>query len=109
MPIHLAAGNGYLKVLEFLLSQCNSHDHVNAQDSVSFWTWIYYLKTFCSVHTFCDVQNGVTPLMMACSQGKEEAVELLLQSGADPNVLDQVRHAVDLNPMWHWTVYILSI
>lgn len=46
------------------------------------------------MHAFCDVQNGVTPLMMACSQGQEAAVELLLQNGADPNVLDQVRHAV---------------
>jgi len=32
--------------------------------------------------------------MIACNQGQEEPVQLLLQNGADPNVLDQVRHAV---------------
>lgn len=42
----------------------------------------------------CDTQNGVTPLMIACNQGQEGAVRLLLQNGADPNILDQVRHAV---------------
>ena len=46
------------------------------------------------MHFLCDTQNGVTPLMIACHKEQEEPVRLLLQNGADPNVLDQVRHAV---------------
>ena len=94
LPIHLAAGHGYLKVLEFLLSQCSSSDYINAQDNVSFWAgFSLVMKKFSAHVRIPSVQNGVTPLMMACSQGQSEAAELLLQKGADPDVLDHVRYA----------------
>lgn len=81
-------------MLEYLISQCSSQEHLNARDSVSLMIWTQCFQGFRFSNIFCDVQNGVTPLMMACNQGHEEAVEMLLQSGADPNMLDQVSHAV---------------
>jgi ankyrin repeat protein len=37
------------------------------------------------------LQNGVTPLLAAAGAGQAETVQLLLQSGADVNSVDQAR------------------
>ena len=58
-PLHNAAGNGYVKVAQFLLA--NGAD-INARD-----------------------QNNATPLLMASALGRKSMVELLLTNGGDVN------------------------
>ncbi|WP_211231795.1 ankyrin repeat domain-containing protein [Ottowia thiooxydans] len=62
-PLHYAATNGQLKLMELLLEE----------------------------HAFIDAQspNGTTPLMMAASYGAPEAVKLLIQAGADLQMRNQ--------------------
>lgn len=62
-PLHYAATNGHLKIMELLLEE----------------------------HAFIDAQspNGTTPLMMAASYGSPEAVKLLIQAGADLRMRNQ--------------------
>ncbi|MBY4599551.1 ankyrin repeat domain-containing protein [Ottowia caeni] len=62
-PLHYAATNGQLKLMELLLEQ----------------------------HAFIDAQspNGTTPLMMAASYGSPEAVKLLIEAGADLRMRNQ--------------------
>lgn len=57
-PLHYAATNGHLEVIQLLL---DSHAYIDAESP-----------------------NGTTPLMMAAHYGSAEAVKLLLQAGADP-------------------------
>eukprot|EP01111_Echinosteliopsis_oligospora_P011001 TRINITY_DN3525_c0_g1_i1.p1 TRINITY_DN3525_c0_g1~~TRINITY_DN3525_c0_g1_i1.p1 ORF type:complete len:328 (+),score=67.78 TRINITY_DN3525_c0_g1_i1:65-1048(+) len=40
-------------------------------------------------HVFTQDKAGVSPLHLAVSRGKEEAVEILLKAGCDPNVKDK--------------------
>lgn len=61
-PLHAAASNGHLKVMEYLLTK---HVDVNAKDVV---------------HS--------TPLIMAACGGYVKAVECLLHRGADPSVVN---------------------
>ena len=63
MPIHLAAASNYLGALQGLLDR-------RAQD----------------VHAKTNI--GITPLMMAATEGHAEAVRLLLNSGADRTLKD---------------------
>ena len=62
-PLHYAATNGQLKLMELLLEE----------------------------HAFIDAQspNGTTPLMMAASYGAPEAVKLLIEAGADLRMRNQ--------------------
>ncbi|MET4575546.1 ankyrin repeat domain-containing protein [Ottowia thiooxydans] len=62
-PLHYAATNGQLKLMELLLEE----------------------------HAFIDAEspNGTTPLMMAASYGAPEAVKLLIQAGADLRMRNQ--------------------
>jgi ankyrin repeat protein len=62
-PLHYAATNGHLKIMELLLEH---HAYIDAQSP-----------------------NGTTPLMMAASYGSPEAVKLLIESGADIHVRNQ--------------------
>ena len=63
-PLHYAATGGHLEIIALLLEH----------------------------HAFIDAEspNGTTPLMMAAHYGTPEAVKLLLQEGADPNMKNQL-------------------
>lgn len=63
-PLHYAATNGHIAVMELLLEH----------------------------HAFIDAEspNGTTPLMMAAQYGSPEAVKFLLQAGADPSMKNQL-------------------
>ena len=63
-PLHYAATNGHLEIMELLLEH----------------------------HAFIDAQspNGTTPLMMAAHYGTPAAVKLLLQAGADTAMKNQL-------------------
>lgn len=63
MPIHLAAASNYLRALQALLER--RPQDVDAKTNV-----------------------GITPLMMAATEGHAEAVRLLLQFGADRTLKD---------------------
>ncbi len=62
-PLHYAATNGQVKLMDLLLEQ----------------------------HAFIDAEspNGTTPLMMAASYGAPEAVKLLIEAGADLRMRNQ--------------------
>jgi uncharacterized protein len=63
-PLHYAATNGHLAIMELLLEH----------------------------HAFIDAEspNGTTPLMMAAHYGTPAAVKLLLEAGADPAMKNQL-------------------
>ena len=63
-PLHYAATNGHLKIMELLL---NENAHIDAASP-----------------------NGTTPLMMAAHYGSPAAVKLLLEAGADPTIRNQL-------------------
>jgi len=64
MPIHLAAASNYLGALQALLDR--RPQDVDAKTNI-----------------------GITPLMMAATEGHAEAVRLLLKLGADLTLKDQ--------------------
>ncbi|HSH90821.1 MAG TPA: ankyrin repeat domain-containing protein [Ramlibacter sp.] len=69
-PLHYAATNGHLAVIELLLEH---HAYIDAESP-----------------------NGTTPLMMAAHYGTPAAVKLLLESGADATLKNQLGlNAVD--------------
>lgn len=62
-PLHYAATNGHLEVMELLL---DNYAYIDAASP-----------------------NGTTPLMMAAHYGTAEAVKLLLEAGADPKLKNE--------------------
>jgi len=63
-PLHYAATNGHLAIMELLLEH---HAYIDAESP-----------------------NGTTPLMMAAHYGSTAGVRLLLDAGADPNLKNQL-------------------
>jgi len=63
-PLHYAATNGHVAIIEFLLEQ---HAYIDAESP-----------------------NGTTPLMMAAHYGSPAAVKVLLAAGADPTLKNQL-------------------
>ena len=63
-PLHYAATNGHLAIIELLLE---NHAYIDAESP-----------------------NGTTPLMMAAHYGSPAAVKLLLEAGADPGLKNQL-------------------
>jgi len=63
-PLHYAATNGHLAIMELLLE---NHAYIDAESP-----------------------NGSTPLMMAAHYGTPAAVKLLLEAGADPSLKNQL-------------------
>ena len=63
-PLHYAATNGHLEIMEMLLDQ---NAYIDAESP-----------------------NGSTPLMMAALYGTTAAVKLLLDAGADPTIRNQI-------------------
>jgi len=63
-PLHYAATNGHLAIIELLLE---NHAYIDAESP-----------------------NGTTPLMMAAHYGTPAAVKLLLEAGADPSLRNQL-------------------
>jgi ankyrin repeat protein len=63
-PLHYAATNGHLAIMELLLE---NHAYIDAESP-----------------------NGSTPLMMAAHYGTPAAVKLLLEAGADPGLKNQL-------------------
>lgn len=63
-PLHYAATNGHLEVMDLLLE---NHAYIDAESP-----------------------NGTTPLMMAALYGTTPAVKLLLDAGADPTLRNQL-------------------
>jgi ankyrin repeat protein len=64
-PLHYAATNGHLDVMQLLLEH---HAYIDAESP-----------------------NGSTPLMMAALYGSAAAVKLLLDAGADPQLKNQLQ------------------
>jgi ankyrin repeat protein len=63
-PLHYAATNGHVAIIELLLEQ---HAYIDAESP-----------------------NGTTPLMMAAHYGSPAAVKRLLEAGADPTLKNQL-------------------
>ena len=63
-PLHYAATNGHVAIIELLLEQ---HAYIDAESP-----------------------NGTTPLMMAAQYGSPAAVKVLLEAGADPKLKNQL-------------------
>ena len=63
-PLHYAATNGHLKIMELLLDE---NAYIDAASP-----------------------NGTTPLMMAAHYGSAAAVKVLLEAGADPTIRNQL-------------------
>ncbi|MBI2770748.1 MAG: ankyrin repeat domain-containing protein [Burkholderiales bacterium] len=63
-PLHYAATNGHLAIIDLLLE---NHAYIDAESP-----------------------NGSTPLMMAAQYGSPEAVKLLLEAGADASLKNQL-------------------
>lgn len=63
-PLHYAATNGHVAIIELLLEQ---HAYIDAESP-----------------------NGTTPLMMAAHYGSPAAVKVLLEAGADPKLKNQL-------------------
>ena len=92
-PLMLAALRGQEDVAQRLIKK-------GADVNKTGWTPLHYaasggnvplLKLLIENHAYIDAEspNGTTPLMMAAMYGTGAAVELLLQEGADPRLINQ--------------------
>ena len=96
-PLMLAAIKGNLEAVKLLIAR-------DADVNKPGWTPLHYAASAGSPrhteiialllehHAFIDATspNGTTPLMMAAHYGSEQAVQLLLNEGADPTMRNQL-------------------
>jgi ankyrin repeat protein len=89
-PLMLAALKGYVEICQQLIAR-------DADVNKPGWTPLHYASTSGHIaimrllldnHAYIDAAspNGSTPLMMASQYGTNDAVELLLEAGADPTL-----------------------
>jgi ankyrin repeat protein len=92
-PLMLAALKGYLEVCQKLVAR-------DADVNKTGWTPLHYAATGGHVeivqlllehHAYVDAEspNGSTPLMLAAMYANAATVKLLLESGADPGLVNQ--------------------
>lgn len=95
-PLMLAAVRGHTALVQTLLEQ-------GAQPNRPGWTALHYAASHTgdaalaiiglllehSAYIDAESPNGTTPLMMAARYGLSDAVTLLLQAGADPQLKNQ--------------------
>ncbi len=93
-PLMIAALKGDLELVKRLVS-------LDADVNKPGWTALHYAATSGHVavmrlllekHAYIDAEapNGTTPLMMAAHYGTPEAVKLLLEEGADPEIKNKL-------------------
>jgi ankyrin repeat protein len=93
-PLMMAALKGHLEIAKALIAR-------NADVNKTGWTPLHYAATGGHVaiielllenHAYIDAEspNATTPLMMAAQYGSTPAVRLLLESGADPGLKNQL-------------------
>ena len=94
-PLMMAALHGNLAAAQALLAK-------DADVNKTGWTPLHYAATHGHLslmrlllehHAYIDAEspNGSTPLMMAARYGSREAVQLLLDAGADPLLRNQLQ------------------
>jgi ankyrin repeat protein len=97
-PLMMAALKGNVEAVDALLKR-------DADVNKTGWTPLHYAASAGSAqhlaiialllenHAYIDAAspNGTTPLMMAAQYGSTDAVQLLLNEGADPTLRNQLR------------------
>ena len=72
-PLHHAAAEGHIECMKILMK---IHNHTDvASHTVSRLVW--------EVEAYCEKVGSVTPLFIACLNGRSKAVELLLKHGSN--------------------------
>lgn len=93
-PLMMAALKGHTELVQALIAKGGDVNKTG-------WTPLHYaasggqvpvIQQLLQAHAYIDAAspNGSTPLMMAAMYGSEEAVQLLLDEGADPNLRNQL-------------------
>lgn len=93
-PLILAAQKGRLDIVNFLIEQKAELDAIDNYGNNALWAASYansfdcitaMLKAGVAIN-YQNPASGATALIFAASSGREEVVEFLLKSGADPRL-----------------------
>ncbi|KAI1413171.1 ankyrin [Hypoxylon sp. FL1857] len=97
-PLHVAALHGFFEIVKCLLEngasvyalnqalQTPLHDATRSKAHSAHKVAEVLISHGADLD--CRDQNGCTPLMMACRSGRSDIVEVLLNAGANPHILD---------------------
>ncbi|CAI2163526.1 15600_t:CDS:10 [Funneliformis geosporum] len=80
-PLHLAARNGFDDCVRLLVGLDDSTEHQNSRDDLN----TNFKKANMEIK---EKFYGWTPLFLAAVEGHTECVKVLIEAGADPNVMD---------------------